>query len=301
MQGPDEETDAAGQAAGCRRATGIARAPGTADPPTGGSPRGDRSKGEVVVVLPALNEEAAVGTVIRRIPAARLRSLGYDVAIWVVDGQSTDRTMEIARAEGAATFVQDGRGKGNGVRQALDRLLAEPPRSAAAGRDRLFVMLDADGTYPAEEIPQFVAALESREDMVLGSRLRGTIQEGAISGMNLLGNRLLSAFASLLFRARVSDVCTGMWAFREAALRDLDLVATGFDLEADLFASACERGIRPAELPIPYARRIGDAKLVPLRTGVLIAWRLLVRRLQAASREPRRALGGSALARGETA
>jgi len=220
----------------------------------------------------------AVGSVIGRIPMERLRRSGYDVRVWVVDGQSTDATLQIAREHGASTYVQAGAGKGNGIRQALDHLIEAPREANAAGR-QLFVMLDADGSYPPEEIPKFLEALESGSDVVVGSRFLGHMDDGAISSLNRVGNRLLSRLAGLLFGLPVSDVCTGMWAFREDCLRRFGLGANAFDLEADLFAASCEVGARLKELPIDYACRIGEPKLVPLRTGLLIAWRLIARRL----------------------
>ncbi|HTD80557.1 MAG TPA: hypothetical protein VK723_00260, partial [Thermoplasmata archaeon] len=128
-------------------------------------------------------------------------------------------------------------------------------------------------------IPEFVHALEAGSDVVVGSRLHGEVEDGAITPFNLLGNRLLSRLATFLFGVPVSDVCTGMWGFREDSLRQFGLGADGFDLEADLFASACETGASLKEVPIEYRRRIGDAKLIPFRTGLLIAWRLLMKRL----------------------
>jgi len=144
---------------------------------------------------------------------------------------------------------------------------------------RLYVMLDADGTYPPEQIPEFVEALESGCDVVAGSRLRGRVEDGALTSLNRLGNEVLSGFARFLFGFPISDVCTGMWAFREDAVQHFRLAAESFDLEADIFASACEVGAQMKELPVDYACRIGEAKLIPLRTGLLIAWRLLMRRL----------------------
>lgn len=258
------------------------------------------NRGDVVVLLPALNEERAIGQVLDRIPTRRLQASGHQVAVWVVDGQSTDRTMDIARAKGARTFTQTGKGKGNGMRQALNALLAEG-RGGGPSDPRMFIMLDADGTYPVEQIPHFVDLLEAGEDVVLGSRLAGSIDPGAMSGMNHLGNRLLSTLATILYRVPVSDVCTGMWAFREEVVRGGGLVAEGFDLEADLFASACERKVRVKELPIPYSRRIGEPKLIPLRTGFAIAWRLVMRRLAPATREPGRTDARSTLAAEEAA
>lgn len=237
-----------------------------------------RRSGSVVILLPALNEEAGVGNVIDRIPLEALRRRGYDVRVWVIDGKSVDGTLEVARHKGANVFVQTGDGKGTGVRQALECLLRPQPRRPETG-SRVFVMLDADGSYPPEDIPGFVGAIESGFDVVVGSRFRGSREEGAISPFNLLGNRLLSRLATFLFGTPVSDVCTGMWAFREDSLRAFGLGAKGFDLEADLFASSCQSGARIGEIPVDYSRRIGEAKLIPFRTGLRIAWRLLLRRL----------------------
>ncbi len=192
--------------------------------------------------------------------------------------RSVDATPEVARDRGASIYVQSGAGKGNGVRQALDHLMNDRSRQHIPG-PRLYVMLDADGTYPPEQIPEFVEALESGCDVVAGSRLRGRVEDGAFTSLNRLGNEVLSGFARFLFGFPISDVCTGMWAFREDAVQHFRLAAESFDLEADIFASACEVGAHLKELPVDYARRIGEAKLIPLRTGLLIAWRLLMRRL----------------------
>jgi len=232
-----------------------------------------------VVLLPALNEAMAVGSVIERIPMEALRGAGYDVFVWVVDGRSVDATPEVAKERGASIYVQQGAGKGNGVRQALDHLMNDRSRQHIAA-PRVYVMLDADGTYPPEAIPEFVEALDSGCD-VAGSRLRGRIEDGALTSLNRLGNQALSGLAAFLFGFPISDVCTGMWAFREDCLQRFRLAAESFDLEADIFASACEVGARLRELPVDYACRIGEAKLIPLRTGLLIAWRLLMKRLNA--------------------
>jgi dolichol-phosphate hexosyltransferase len=142
-----------------------------------------------------------------------------------------------------------------------------------------YVMLDADGTYPPEAIPEFVEALASGNDVVLGSRFRGRMEEGAMTPLNAIGNRMLSTLARLLYGVSVTDVCTGMWGFTPEALRQIPLEATGFDLEADLFGSACLSRARIHELPVDYATRIGPAKLSPVRSGFKIALRLLTRRL----------------------
>ena len=260
------------------------------------------SRGRVVVLLPALNEEQAIGGVLDRIPRVRLEAMGYAVSVWVVDGNSTDRTLEVIRDSGAKVFIQKGRGKGNGVRQAFDHLLQVSPSAKPAPQGReFFMMLDADGTYPPEDIPKFVSALEAGNEIVLGSRFRGTMADGAMTHLNAIGNRALSILAHLLYGVPVTDLCTGMWGFNAAALRRIELVAAGFDLEADLFGSACMSHVRIIEMPIDYAARIGPPKLIPLRTGVQIAWRLVSRRLNEKLKPSAPANVDSTLRRGTTA
>src|SRR6266571_3618386 len=129
ITGLAEETDWLGEVAAPVGGTADSRAPGTRPASTGHPNLRARRPAQVVVLLPALNEGPAIGAVMDRIPIDRMRIRGYDVRVWVVDGQSTDATMDIARERGASTFVQSGTGKGNGVRQALAEILANPLRS----------------------------------------------------------------------------------------------------------------------------------------------------------------------------
>lgn len=226
-----------------------------------------------------MNEAKAIGSVIDRIPRQHLERMGYEVDVWVVDGKSRDATLEVASAKGAKAFVQDGQGKGTGMRQAFEHLFTADEEGAdnPLPKKDFLLMLDADGTYPPEHIPRIVKALEEGNDFVLGSRFRGQIEEGALPEFNRIGNRMLTAFARTIYRVPVSDVCTGMWGFRGDSLRRLGLTADGFDLEADIFATAAHMGAKLAEVPINYGRRVGKPKMVPLRTGLLIAWRLFMR------------------------
>lgn len=253
--------------------------------PSGGNPP-PMSRGHVVIFLPALNEEQSIGQVLERIPRTELESSGYSVSVWVVDGNSTDGTLDVVRDRGARVFVQAGRGKGNGMRQAFDQLLhAQDLADGGSPEPEFVLMLDADGTYPPEAVPEFLEALESGNDVVLGSRFRGRIAEGAMSPLNVMGNRCLSAFARLLYGVTVTDVCTGMWGFKADALRRIPLEASGFDLEADLFGSACLSNARIQELPIDYGARMDSSRMLPLRSGLVIAWRLFLRRVNQARRE----------------
>jgi len=223
------------------------------------------------ILLPALNEEDGVAAVLNRIPRLILQQKGIAYSIHLLDGRSTDRTRAVAKRLGAEIFVQTGNGKGSAFREFVPKI-----------RDQFVVLLDSDGTYPPEVIPDLVGKLGAGSPVVLGSRLRGSIGDGAMSMANHVGNRLLSWFASFLFATPISDVCSGMWGFVSDQLKSLGLTATGFELEADIFAECALKGIPIAEIPIGYERRIGQGKL-HLHEGVRIALALLKKRLRSGS------------------
>jgi dolichol-phosphate hexosyltransferase len=221
------------------------------------------------ILLPALNEEGGIRKVLQELPGTELRRRGLRYEVVLLDGHSTDQTRSVARRLGAEVFVQSGRGKGSAFREFLPNLSAD-----------VTVVLDSDGTYPPQAIPQLVGALGPRSPVVLGSRFRGSnIEPGAMSRLNYVGNRFLSRFASLLFGVPISDVCSGMWAFRSDRLKSLDLSAEGFELEVDIFAECALRHIPIAEIPIAYRRRLGHSKIL-IWTGFRIAFALLKKRIR---------------------
>ena len=223
----------------------------------------------VSIIIPALNEEDTVGKVIDEIPKEDLQRKGYRVEILVIDNNSTDRTAEIAREKGAKVILEPAKGKGRAIRTAFE----------SVSGDFIF-MLDADYTYPATYIPRMLEVLQERHDVVIGSRLKGQMAEGAMSKTNLVGNRLLAFMASTLYRTKISDLCTGYWGFTRRVISDLELDATGFELEADMFIEIAKRGYKIAEVPIYYRRRMTPPKLSALKDGLKIGWTLVTKRFQ---------------------
>lgn len=223
----------------------------------------------VSIILPALDEEEAVGKVIDEIPKKDMEERGYRVEILVVDNGSTDRTREIAEAKGAKIIVEPTKGKGRAVRTAFE----------SVSGDFIF-MLDADYTYPATYIPQMLEALEEGYNVVLGSRLKGQRAEGAMSKLNLIGNRLLAFIANTLYGTRISDLCTGYWGLTREVVENMELDATGFQLEANMFTEIAKKGYRIAEVAILYRRRLTPTKLSSLEDGLRIGRTLITKRFR---------------------
>jgi dolichol-phosphate mannosyltransferase len=208
--------------------------------------------------------------VINSIPTQQLMNMGHDVEIIVVDGNSKDRTQEIAEKNGARVLTQEGKGKGLGVRTAFQSF----------DGDYLF-MLDADGTYPGHHILDMYPLLQSGEyDVVLGSRINGHISPGAMSRFNYMGNKFLTATANLLFSNghKISDVCTGMWGFKKHVIDTLDLSAVHFEIEAEMYARCMKNGFKIGEIPIHYKTRKTKPKLRSVRHGSKIFKHMLTER-----------------------
>ena len=219
------------------------------------------------MVLPALNEEEAIGKVIDEIPVEELESKGYQTEIIVVDNGSTDKTAEIAAAHGAIVIDEPNRGKGRAIRTGFGAVSGE-----------FVFMLDSDFTYPAGYITQMVDLLEGGYDVVLGSRLNGAVEHGAMKRLNLIGNHLLAFLANLLYGTRVSDLCTGLWGFKINVLRSLNLDAIGFELEANMLIEVAKHKYRVGEVPIQYRRRATASKLGSVRAGYGIGKTLVRKR-----------------------
>jgi len=224
---------------------------------------------EVSIIFPALNEEETIGKIIDEVPIEEIEGRGYRAEIIVVDNGSTDKTREIAETKGARVITEPSRGKGRAMRTAFE----------AVSGDFVF-MIDADFTYPATYVPRMLELLEGGYDVVLGSRLKGQREEGAMSRLNMVGNHLLALLANFLYGTGVSDPCTGYWGFRGEVPKSLKLDAVGFELEANMLAEIARQGYRIAELPILYRRRPNQAKLGSLKDGFKIGLTLIRKRFR---------------------
>jgi glycosyltransferase involved in cell wall biosynthesis len=208
------------------------------------------SSPEVSVIIPCLNEEAAVGTVVDH-AFEGIRRSGRRGEVVVVDNGSSDDSAAVAAARGARIVDEPRRGYGNAYLAGL-----------AAAQGEYLVMGDADDTYPMQELAPFVDRLEEGDDLVIGSRFNGTIHGDAMPFLNrFVGNPILTGMLNLLFGVKVSDAHCGMRALRREALPVLDLHSTGMEFASEMVFKAYRRGLTVSEIPIDYYPRVGESKL----------------------------------------
>lgn len=211
---------------------------------------------KVSVIIPALNEAENLRYVLPRIP-----DWVYEVLL--VDGNSTDSTVEVARElrPGIRIVQQEGRGKGAALRTGFAAALGE-----------IIIMLDADGSTDPAEIPAFVGTLMAGADFVKGSRF---LQGGGTSDMSFhrrLGNWCFVICSRLLFGCNYSDLCYGYNAFYSRILSQLNLDGDGFEIETQMNLRVLRAGFKVAEVPSFEADRIhGASNLRALPDG----WRVL--------------------------
>jgi glycosyltransferase involved in cell wall biosynthesis len=217
---------------------------------------------KISVVIPALNEEGIVGKTVRTIPIQKLQDMGLEVEVLVVDNASTDNTAQEAKEAGAHVIRESKRGYGNaylrGFREAEGDIL---------------VMGDADGTYPFDEIPDFIQPILSGEaDFVMGSRLKGDIKDGAMPALHrYIGNPFLTRILNILFSTGISDSHCGMRAMTRDAKNKMNLHTGGMEFASEMVIEASREKLRISEVPITYYPREGESKLSSFSDG----WRHL--------------------------
>jgi glycosyltransferase involved in cell wall biosynthesis len=210
----------------------------------------------VSVVVPTLNEAANLPYVLPQLPR-------YAEEVVLVDGHSTDDTLEVARrlCPEIRVVLANVRGKGAALQHGF---------SACSGD--IIVMLDADGSNDPAEIPRFVGALLSGADFAKGSRF---LQGGGTADMPFYrkaGNRVFVWLVRFLFGSRYSDLCYGYNAFWRDVVDDLDLDGNGFEIETMMNIRALRGGLHIVEVPSFEDERIhGESKLATIRDG----WRVL--------------------------
>jgi len=224
---------------------------------------------KVAVVIPCYNEAASIAKVIGKLPKEELASQGVRLDVFVINNNSSDDTSAVAAQAGAIVINEPAKGKGNALRTGF--------RSLPSDVDYV-VMLDGDDTYHSEEILRLLEPLRNNFcDVVVGSRLGGSIQAAAMSRLNYIGNKIFTTAVRLLYKANVSDVLTGYFAWKKPALDSLapHITSNGFAVEMEMITKMARLGHKMTSVPISYHPRTGQSNLRPLHDGLRILFMLL--------------------------
>ena len=209
----------------------------------------------VTVVVPTLNEAFNLPHVFARLP-------WWIHEVVVVDGHSTDDTVAVARKlrPDATIIQQPGRGKGDALAAGF-----------AACTGDIIVMLDADGSTDAAEIPRFVAALRTGADFVKGSRFAQGGASSDITPLRRVGNLGLNALVNRLYGTSYTDLCYGYNAFWARCLPYIHVDCSGFEVETLINIRIARAGLTIHEVPSRELRRLhGTSNLHPVRDGARI-------------------------------
>ena len=220
----------------------------------------DRADIEVAVLVPCYNEEHAIAKVV-----ADFRAALPEAAIYVYDNNSTDNTIEAARAAGAVVRRETHQGKGHVVRRMFNDVEAD-----------IYVLVDGDATYDAPSAPAMIAKLvDERLDMVVAARVDR--EEAAYRRGHRTGNRLLTGFVAHMFGRSFTDILSGYRVFSRRFVKSFPILSGGFEIETELTVHALELELPVGEIATPYySRPSGSAsKLSTWSDGFRILWTIL--------------------------
>lgn len=217
----------------------------------------------VDALMPALNEAESLPRVLAGLQGRGLRQ------VVVVDNGSTDATSAVARAHGAQVVFCGIRGYGSACLAGLAYLRRDPPD--------VVVFLDADGADDPADLPQLLAPLAAGAELVIGSRVTGQAEAGALSPVQRFGNALSCTLMRWLFQADFTDLGP-FRAVRWPALERLRMADRDFGWTVEMQVKAARQGLRCAEVPVRYRRRrAGQSKVSgslvgSAKAGVKILW-----------------------------
>jgi glycosyltransferase involved in cell wall biosynthesis len=212
---------------------------------------------KITIVIPALNEERGIGPVLKEVPVDKLKELGYETEILVIDNDSHDNTPQIARDHGATVIIQPIRGYGNAYKAGFANATGD-----------IIATGDADSTYPFSDLPDIIKKMEEEDlDFINTDRLTN-LNHIAMSPSHQFGNRVFTIIIKILFGWPYVDSQSGMWIFKRNIWKQLKVKSSGMPFSQELKIEAYVRGFKCAEVPIKYRTRAGKEKLNTLNDGI---------------------------------
>lgn len=206
---------------------------------------------KIIVTIPAYNEERTIGTIIKEIREVLGRTK-YKWDILVLDDGSRDKTVDIARRERAIVVSHP-------INYGLAETFRNEIQHCLKHRADVIVHIDADGQYRPREIPKLVKEIENGNDLVLGSRFRGTIESMPL--VKRLGNKAFSRVISNIAGVKISDAQTGFRAFTKELAENVELISSHTYTQEQIIR-AIKQKFRVKEVPVYFARRKDKSRLM---------------------------------------
>ena len=216
---------------------------------------------KIAVLVPCYNEELTVEKVVKD-----FKEYLPEADIYVYDNNSTDKTVELAKKAGAILGRETKQGKGNVVRRMFQDIEAD-----------VYVMVDGDDTYPADEVRKLVdPVLNEDVDMVIGDRLSSTYFTENKRPFHNFGNDLVRKLINFLFKADIHDVMTGYRAFSKKFVKNMPVLSEGFQIETEMTVFSLVNNMHIKEVPIVYRDRPtgSSSKLNTIRDGFKVLLKL---------------------------
>ena len=211
------------------------------------------------VVIPAYNEEASISLVLNDIPDTLVRE------VIVCNNASTDSTREVAMQSGATVLDQPKKGYGSACLKGLEYIAQKEIKPD------IVVFLDADYSDHPEEMSEVVRPiLEDDQDMVIGSRALGSMEEGAMMPQQIFGNWLATNLIRLIYKYHFTDLGP-FRAIKYDRLCDLQMKDPDFGWTVEMQVKAAKQGFRCTEVPVSYRKRIGVSKVSGTIRGTILA------------------------------
>lgn len=202
-----------------------------------------------VVIIPALNEEGAIGRVIADIPSELV------CEIIVVDNGSADKTIEVAAAAGATVLEQPQRGYGNACLKGLEYVATLPEKPD------VIAFLDGDYSDFPQELKQLLEPIEDDlADMVLGSRVLGNRERGSLTPQQRFGNWLSTQMIKGMYGVTYTDLGP-FRVIKYDKLLALGMIDRNYGWTVEMQVKAAKQGLRVMEIPVSYRNRIGTSKV----------------------------------------
>ncbi len=195
---------------------------------------------KIAVLIPCYNEEKTIGKVV-----ADTREALPEAVIYVYDNNSTDKTVEIAKAAGAVVCHEYKQGKGNVIRRMFREIDAQ-----------CYLMIDGDDTYPLQNAPEMVdLVLNHQADMVVGDRLSSTYFTENKRPFHNFGNSLVRFSINKLFRSDIKDIMTGYRAFNYKFVKTFPVISAGFEIETEMTIHAVNYKMQVENVVVDYRDR----------------------------------------------